>query len=81
MYRCMITGNYSREGEKLNKITIETRIKEYKHWDREAEEEWFTKGSEIVREIDASAAGVRVWESWNEEEKAAFVAGFPSTGG
>jgi hypothetical protein len=80
-YRCMVTGRLSREGEKLNKIVIETRPREYKHWDREAEEEWFSHGTEIVREINASTAGLELWQSWNAEERAAFAARFPSTGG
>ena len=75
MFLCMVTNKLSKPGEKLNKITIETRIKEYKHYDREAEEEWFTHGTEIVREVNATASGVRVWEAWNEEERAAFVKG------
>jgi hypothetical protein len=81
MYKCMVTGKLSREGEKLNKITIETREKIYTHWDREAEENWESRGIEIVRELNASQAGLDRWNSWNAEEKAAFVAGFPSTGG
>jgi hypothetical protein len=81
MYSCQITGAHSKEGDKLNKITIETRAKTYKHWDREEEMEWFTTGTEIVRELNATRAGVEVWEAMSTEEKAAFVAGFPSTGG
>jgi hypothetical protein len=81
MFLCMVTNKLSKSGEKLNKITIETRIKEYKHWDREAEEDWFSQGTEIVREVNASQAGLDRYNSWNSEEKAAFAASFPSTGG
>lgn len=81
MYKCQITGHYSREGEKLNKVVIETRTKEYKHWDREAEEEWFSYGTEIVREVDASDAGAAIWERMTPEQRADFAASLPSTGG
>jgi hypothetical protein len=81
MYKCQVTGRMSREGEKLNKITIETRAKEYKHWDREAEEDWFSQGTEIVREINASQQGLDRWNAWSVEERASFVSGFASTGG
>jgi hypothetical protein len=80
-YRCMVTGKQSREGEKLNKIVIETRAVEYKHYDREAEEEWFSHGTEIVREINACTSGLELWDSWNAEEKSAFVETVPKTGG
>jgi hypothetical protein len=59
--------------EKLNKIVIETREVEYKHWDREAEEEWYSYGTEIVREINASDAGLALWNSWNEDTRKMFV--------
>jgi hypothetical protein len=74
MYRCQITGRNSREGVKLNKIIIETRPKQYKHWDEDAEEEWFSNGTEIVMEINASKDGVDIWNSWGEIEKQQFVA-------
>jgi hypothetical protein len=72
MYKCQVTGKQSREGEKLNKIVVETREKQYKHWDREAEEEWFTQGVEIAREVNACADGVAMWEAWSPEEKEDF---------
>jgi hypothetical protein len=31
------------------------------------------RGWEIVREINASEAGVKLWESWNEEQRADFL--------
>lgn len=61
--------------EKLHKIVIATRPVEYKHWDREAEEEWFSHGTEIVREINASDEGLRIWESMTPEQQAGFVKG------
>lgn len=95
MYKCMITGKYSRQGdprtgelyhvgevktdegdrapEKLNRIVVETRAVQYKHWDREAEEEWFSHGTEIVKECNASDEGVKLWESWTPDQQAAFA--------
>jgi hypothetical protein len=73
MYKCQVTGKFSKEGEKLNKVVVATRTVEYKHWDREAEEEWFSHGSEIVKEINASDEGARLWESWTPDQQAAFA--------
>jgi hypothetical protein len=73
MYICQITGKYSKQGEKLNKITVETRPMTYKHWDREAEEEWFSQGTEIVREVNACEEGVKLWDGWTPEEREAFL--------
>ena len=75
MFVCQITNKISKPGEKCHRITVETRARTYKHWDREAEEEWFTQGTEIVRELNATEAGLRMWESWNAEERAAFLKG------
>lgn len=73
MYMCQVTGMFSKPLEKLNKIVIETRNVEYKHWDREAEEEWYSYGTEIVREINASDEGVQVWQNMTPEQQADFV--------
>lgn len=85
MFICEITGKYSRAGrpetetskaiaaEKLNRIVVATRAVEYKHWDHENEEHWFSHGTEIVREVNATEEGLALWNSWNEEQRAAFV--------
>jgi hypothetical protein len=73
MYRCQVTGRMSKLGEKLNKIVVATRQVEYKNWDREAEEEWFSYGTEIVREINATDSGVKVWDGLTPEERTAHV--------
>jgi hypothetical protein len=91
MSKCQVTGKFSRQGkpgpldkdgnptripgEKLNKIVVQTRPREYKHWDRENEEEWFSHGTEIVREINASDEGLAIWNSMNAEEREEFVKG------
>ena len=59
--------------EKLNRIVVETRSVEYKHWDSEAEEYWFSYGTEIVKEINASEEGMAIWTAWSEEQRASFA--------
>ena len=85
MFKCAITGKFSRQGnpgtdinppvpgEKLRKIVVQTRNVEYKQWDAENEEQWFSHGTEIVREVNATEEGEAIWNSWTPEEKAAFV--------
>ena len=73
MYKCQVTGKNSKESEKLNKITVEVRTKSYEHWDYEAEEKWFSHGSEIVREINVSAEGLSLWTSWTKDQQDLFV--------
>lgn len=62
-----------RGSEKLNRIVVETRPVEYKHWDREAEEEWFSYGTEIVRELNASDEGVAIWNRMTPEQRTEFL--------
>jgi len=73
-FKCQITNRTSREGQKLNKIVVETRLVEYEHIDRETDEKWFTKGTQIVREVNASDEGLAIWNSWSEEQRQLFVA-------
>jgi hypothetical protein len=75
MYKCQVTGKQSKLGEKLNKIVVQTRAREYKHWDRENEEEWFSHGTEIVREINATDEGLAIWNDLTPEEREEFVKG------
>jgi len=75
MYICQVTGKQSKPGEKLHKIVVQTRACEYKCWDRESEEEWFSQGWEIVKEINASEEGVAIWNDLTAEEREEFVKG------
>jgi len=52
---------------------VGTRPREYKHWDAEGEEEWFSYGSEIVKEIDVSEEGLAIWGRMTLEQQEAFV--------
>jgi len=72
-FKCAITNRTSELGEKCNKIVVETRVATYRHWDYEEEAEWFSYGTETVREVSASERGLRLWNSWSDEQKAVFV--------
>jgi hypothetical protein len=78
MYICKVTGNQSKLGEKLNKITVATRDRIYtKRVKNEETGKWedveIGRGWEIAREIDASDEGVALWTSWSEEERTMFL--------
>lgn len=69
MYKCQITGRTSRPGEKLNRIAIVSRNRQYKQFDQETEEEWLSHGVEIVKEINVNDEGEKLWNSWNDEQR------------
>jgi hypothetical protein len=78
MYHCMITGKQSRPGEGCNKITVATKPRIYTRWVKNEETlKWEEvecgHGWEIVRQINASDEGVKLWESWSPEEREAFL--------
>ncbi len=73
MFYCQVTKRTSKPREKINRITVATREVEYKHFDEESEEEWFTRGTEIVREISACDDGVKLWEAMTPEMQANLV--------
>lgn len=73
MFICQITGRVSREGDKPHRIVVATRAKTYENWDYENEEKWFSYGTEIVKEVNASDDGKVIWEALSSEEKADFV--------
>lgn len=79
MYICKVTGTLSKPGEKLNKITVKSRERVYTQKFRNEEtNKWedveVGQGHEIVQEINASQAGVDLWESWSTENRVAFLA-------
>lgn len=64
MFKCAVTGRMSRPGEKLNRIVIQTREKVYtqKVWeDGELVDIEIGRGYETVREINATDAGVELY--------------------
>lgn len=78
MYRCQVTGKLSKYGEKLNKIVVAKRPRDYTKWVREEEsnkwsEVWVAKGWEIVRELNVSTEGEALWSTWTEEQRLLFL--------
>jgi hypothetical protein len=79
-YRCQITGKVSQCGEKLHKVVVATRPKNYTKWIRDEEShapKWIeipcSTGHEIVKELNCSAEGEALWLSWTSEERALFL--------
>lgn len=83
MFRCGITGRLSDLGEAQHKIVIEKRPKDYSAWRENDDEEWeFVKvasGFETVRELPATEEGLKLWESWDDNQKQIFVASLQKT--
>lgn len=78
MYKCAITKQFSRAGEKMNKIVVSTRSRVYQQKFRnEDTREWETVdvgyGWEIVKEISASDSGVKIWNSMTPDERNEFA--------
>lgn len=78
MYKCEITNKQSKLGEKLNKIVVKTRTKTYTKWVRDEDTRKWNEvsagsGWEIVRELNATEAGVQLWSSYSAEEKESFL--------
>lgn len=76
------TDDGIRAPEKLNKIVVEKRERVYTRWVRNEEtnkweEVFVAKGWEIVREINVTAEGLALWNSWSEDEQAAFLKHMP----
>lgn len=72
MYKCMVTNKITRPGTKLNRIVVQSRPKVYTEWFRE-DGEWVElevgRGYEIVKEIQVSDEGLRMFESMSLEER------------
>ena len=78
MYRCMITGRFSRLGDKLNKIVVSTRPRTYTRWVKDEDTLKYIeieagKGWEIVKELSATQAGVEQWNAMTTDQKALFL--------
>jgi hypothetical protein len=52
---------------------VETRKREYVHTDPETDEKWSSWGTEICKEVNATAEGVALYNSWTEEQRQLFV--------
>ena len=74
MFRCRITNKLSKPGEKTNKIVTETRPKTYFGWflneeTNRMEQHEVARGWEIVKEVDATDEGLRIWKGMQNASK------------
>lgn len=74
MFKCKITGRMSRPGEKVNKIVVETRPQTYFDWflneeTGRMEQHEVARGWEIVREVNATDEGLRIWRETEDATK------------
>jgi hypothetical protein len=81
MYFCQITGKMSKVGEKLRKVVVATRQREYKNFfyneeSRRMEESQSSFGTEIVKELNASEDGEAFFLAMNDEDRAAWIKRF-----
>jgi hypothetical protein len=78
MFKCQVLNRMSQHGDKCNKIVVAKRDKTYTSWFRNEdtgkwEEHEVGRGWEIVKEVNATDAGLALWESWSEADKALFA--------
>jgi hypothetical protein len=83
MFYCEVTGLLSKPNEKPSKLVVEKRDRVYtRRVKNEETREWETievgRGWEIVKELNASAAGVQEWASMTPEQQADFLAALKS---
>lgn len=78
MYICQVSGKLSELGEKLNKIVVATREKVY--YERRLNEDLrkyetveVGRGTEVVKEINASDEGVTTWNLMSSDERLALL--------
>lgn len=70
MFKCEVTGRMSKPGDKCIKIVVERREKVYTRFFRNEEtnkyeEHEVGRGWEIVKEINATEAGAKLWQEQN----------------
>ena len=68
MFKCQVTGKLSKPGDKCNKIVVERREKTYTKFFRNEdtgkwEEHEVGRGWEILKEINATDEGVKIWSN------------------
>lgn len=78
MYICQVSGKLSELGEKLNKIVVASREKVY--FERRLNEDLrkyetveVGRGTEVVKEINASDEGVIRWNLMSSDERLALL--------
>lgn len=67
MFKCAISGKMSKPGEKVNRIVLETRIKEYmgERYDEDTDQYNLVvvgRGYETVKEVFATKEGYELWQ-------------------
>lgn len=77
MFRCEITGENSKPGEKLTRLVIETRNKVYRAMVlneelRRYEEVEVGSGYETVKELLVTEEGLNRWNAMSEEQRNLF---------
>jgi hypothetical protein len=77
MFYCQVTGRLSKRGEKVNKIVVATRDRiYYKKIRNEETNKWedveIGRGTEIVKEINASQEGLDIFDAMSPEDRALF---------
>ena len=78
MYKCQMTNRMSKPGQKLRRVTVLTRTREYKNVSYNEETRRFEPadssfGTEIVKEISCTEEGEAKWNAMTLEEQAAWV--------
>lgn len=68
MFRCQVTGKLSKPGEKCHKIVVEKRqkvytVKMFNELTGKFEDFEVGRGWETVKEINATEAGLAVWNA------------------
>ena len=74
MFRCEVTQKTSKLGEKCHKLAVQKCERGYTQrvWDEDMNE-WITvhvgTGWEIVREVNVTEEGLKVWDSLSDTDR------------
>lgn len=76
MFKCAITGKFSKPNDKPIRLIVERRPREYKDTyvddDGNKHEQIVGRGWEIAKEIDVTLAGLGVWVRNNPSDETAI---------
>jgi hypothetical protein len=78
MFKCQVTHKTSKLGETCHKLVVQTRERiYYRKFFNEEINDWdfveIGRGTEIVKEINATEEGARLYGELSDEEKEEFV--------
>lgn len=75
MFKCAITGKFSKHGDKPIRLIVERRVREYKDIyvddDGNKHEQIVGRGWEVAKEIDVTLAGLGTWVQRNPGDASA----------